>query len=353
MSTLLTIPGLGKSSLELLEAVGFLDEDSLAKAGLEELVDELERANSVLKIAKRPPRRAEVQKWLTAARERVGFVEQESSPAPLIAVNYEGNSDVLALLEKAPVAIPLPARLLVDNQLAVGDIPPAIFLNRVVGDLDVRVSNENPARPPARPTSSGAVQLGDAAPPRRDFDVTRIRSIADMETLSPSRPASSPALDLGNDRVALIRAPRAETNRGRDPESRTYIRGVLHTHPGQMLMGALVTLLLMIDLPLAVLSAILLLLSDQKPATFSWVPKWFLVFPLALPVIGLAFLILGVAGGKCRICTQRQFVPRACRKNAKAHHVPLIGYIIPTALHMLVFRWFRCTYCGTPVRLKE
>jgi hypothetical protein len=160
-------------------------------------------------------------------------------------------------------------------------------------------------------------------------------------------------LDPGNDRIALIRAPRAETNRGRDPESRTYIRGVLHTHPGQMLMGALVTLLLMIDLPLAVLSAILLLLSDQKPETFSWVPKWFLVFPLALPLIGLTFLILGVAGGKCRICTQRQFVPRACRKNAKAHHVPLIGYIIPTALHMLVFCWFRCTYCGTPVRLKE
>jgi len=353
MSTLLTIPGLGKSSLELLEAVGFLDEDSLAQAGLDELVEELKRANSVLKIAKRPPRRVDVQKWLTAARERVGFIEKKSSPAPLVAVNYEGNPDVLALLEKAPVSIPLPARLLVDNQLAVGDIPPAIFLNRVVGDLDVRVSNDNPVRPPARSVSSGAVQLGDAATPRREFDVTRIRSIADMETLNSSQPAATPAADPGNDRIALIRAPRAETNRGRDPESRTYIRGVLHTHPGQMLMGALVTLLLMIELPLAVLSAILLLLSDQKPETFSWVPKWFLVFPLALPFFGLAFLILGVAGGKCRICTQRQFVPRACRKNAKAHHVPLIGYIIPTALHMLVFRWFRCTYCGTPVRLKE
>ena len=353
MSTLLTIPGLGKSSLELLEAVGFQDEGALAKAGLDELVDELERANSVLKIAKRAPRRADVQKWLAAARERVGVAEQEPAPAaPLIAVNYEGNPEVQALLEKAPLALPMPARLLVDHQLAVGDIPPAVFLNRVVGDLDVRVSNDSPARAPARPAASGAVQLGDATPPRRDFDVTHIRSIADMERFNASTP-SSLAQDPGNDRVALIRAPRAETNRGRNPESRTYIRGVLHTHPLQMLIGALVTLLLMIDLPLAVASAVLLLLSDQKPATFSWVPKWCLAFPLALPVIGLAFLIFAVGGGKCRICTQRQFVPRACRKNAKAHHVPLIGYIIPTALHMLFFRWFRCTYCGTPVRLKE
>lgn len=352
MSTLLTIPGLGKSSLELLEAVGFLDEDSLAKAGLDELVTELQRANSVLKIAKRPPRRADVQKWLDTARERVGFVEPETPAAPLVAVNYEGNPEVLALLEKAPTAIPLPARLLVENQLAVGDIPPAVFLNRVVGDLDVRVSNETPARTPARPTASNSVILGDAAPPKREFDVTRIRSIADMETLSPSKPSTAVA-DPGNDRVALIRAPRAVTNRGRNPESRTYIRGVLHTHPVQMLMGAFVTLLLMVDLPLAVVSAVLLLMSDQKPESFSWVPKWSLVFPLALPVIGLAFLVLGVGAGKCRICGQRQFVPRACRKNAKAHHVPFIGYIVPTALHMLFFRWFRCTYCGTPVRLKE
>jgi Domain of unknown function (DUF4332) len=351
MSTLLTIPGLGKSSLELLEAVGFQDENSLAKAGLDELVGELERANEVLKISKRPPRRADVEKWLIAARERVGFVEKESPDAPLVAVNYEGNPEVLAMLEKAPVALAMPARLLVDHQLAVGDIPPAVFLNRVVGDLDVRVSNEEPLRP-ARAAAVGSVFLNEASPPRREFDVSRVKSIADLEGVKSVRSAAS-SKDSGTDRVALIRAPRAETNRGRNPESRLYVRGVLHTHPGQMLLGAFVTLIMMIDLPLAVVSAVLLLVSDLKPESFSWVPKWLLVFPLSLPVVGLAFLILGVGAGKCRICGQRQFVPRACRKNIKAHHVPLIGYIVPTALHMLFFRWFRCTYCGTPVRLKE
>ena len=105
MSTLLTIPGLGKSSLELLEAVGFQDENSLAKAGLDELVMELKKANSILKIAKRTPRRADVEKWLLAARERVGYVEKEVPSAPLVAVNHEGNPDVMALLLKAPLAL--------------------------------------------------------------------------------------------------------------------------------------------------------------------------------------------------------------------------------------------------------
>ena len=351
MSSLLTIPGLGKSSLELLEAVGFLDETTLAKAGLDELVKELERANSILKILKRSPRRVEVEKWLATAKERVGFVQKESKTAPLVAVNYEGNPEVMEMLAKAPSALPLPVRLLIENQLLVGDIPPAVFLNRVVGDLDVRVSKDSAMRSP-RPATSGAVFLSDASPPRRSFDVSRVKSIASLVGETSPPPAAVP-VDPGEDRVALIRAPRVETNRGRDPESPFYIRGVLHTHPVRMLIGALITLVMVIEVPVAIASAFLLLLSDQKPEGFSWVPKWLLAFPLSLPLVGVAFLFFGVGAGKCRICGQGQFIPRACRKNAKAHHVPLVGYIIPTALHMLVFRWFRCTYCGTPVRLKE
>lgn len=351
MSTLLNIPGLGKSSMELLEAVGFLDEDSLAKAGLDELVTELEKANSVLKIAKRTPRRSDVEKWLEAARDHVGYVAKEDSPSPLVAVNHEGSPEVMALLANAPLALPLPARLLVENEVAVSDIAPAVFLNRVVGDLDVRVASEPSVRP-VRPAVSSSVFLGDGGPARRELDVSRVKSIAALAGKKVEKQAATP-IDPGNDRVALIRAPRVETNRGRSPESRFYIRGVLHTHPIQMMMGAFVTLILLFDLPLAVISAVLLLLSDQKPDTFSWVPKWLLAFPLVLPVIGVAFLFLGVAEGKCRICGQRQFVPRACRKNAKAHYIPVIGYIIPTAVQMLIFRWFRCIYCGTPVRLKE
>jgi hypothetical protein len=40
-------------------------------------------------------------------------------------------------------------------------------------------------------------------------------------------------------------------------------------------------------------------------------------------------------------------------KNRKAHHIPVLGYVFAVAVHIVLFRWFRCTYCGTPVRLKE
>jgi hypothetical protein len=33
--------------------------------------------------------------------------------------------------------------------------------------------------------------------------------------------------------------------------------------------------------------------------------------------------------------------------------VPGLGHILPLAAHVLVFRWFRCTFCGTSVRTKE
>lgn len=357
MSNLLTIPGIGKSSVELLEAAGFLDETSLAKAGLDELVAELERANSILKIAKRAPRRAEVEKWLSAARERAGIREPEESDepvVPLVAVNYEENPEVATMLSKAPAAQPLPPKLLIESQLAVSDIPPAVLLNRVVGDLDVRVTETASSKPTRLPVSgAAAVQFGDAPAPRRDIDASRIRSIADVVPMASKPGTASVNSGNGNDRVALIRAPRESTNKGRNPESRFYIRGVLHTHPFQVMFGALVTLVMMVVLPLAIAAAGLLLLSDMKPESFGWVPKWFLAFPIALPITGLAYLIWGVGAGKCRICGQRLFVPKNCRKNAKAHHVKGIGYIIPTALHMLTFRWFRCTYCGTPVRLKE
>jgi hypothetical protein len=370
MSNLQTIPGIGKSSIELLEAAGYLDDVSLAQADLDELVTELSRANSVLKILKRAPRRGDIGKWQAIARERIGtdLPENEASkeePPPLTPVNYEGNAEVSAMLAKAPAALPLPPRLLIEQNIAVSDIPPAILLNRIVGDLDVRMT-ESASGKPVKSTNQGNVNRFQAIPeresknqsegeqaPKRQIDVSRIRSISDMVQQGSVRVAATSPSDGQVDRVTLLRAPREKTNRGRNPESRWYIRGVLHTHPYQIAMGAFSALLVILAVPLAIVSATLLLLSDLNPETFSWVPKWFLVFPFFLMISGVIYLIWGLGSGKCRICGQRLFIPKNCLKNSKAHHIPVIGYILPTALHLLIFRWFRCTYCGTPVRIKE
>jgi len=363
MATLISIPGIGKTSLELLEAAGFLDAESLAKAGVDELTEELVRANRILGIAKRAPARGNVLKWIQAARKSLDLPELEDAPtkpgtpaaekpAPTMPVNYEGNPQVLEMLSAAPFAIPFPARQLVENKIAVSDIPPAILLNRYSGDLEVRIQDRSPSTPkPQRQNAPGYVQVSDSSPARLEIDVSRLRSTEDMQSV-PRKLASSKSTQQQEDRVALIRAPRESTNRGLDPSSRRYVRGVLHTHPFSIRLGAIITLIQMALLPLSIISAILLLLSDQKPETFSWVPKGLLAFPLALPVFGIAWLIWGLTGS-CRICGQKLFMPRACRKNAKAHHIPFIGYIVPLCFHLLLFSWFRCTFCGTPVRLKK
>ena len=350
MTNLRSIPGIGKSTHELLEAAGFLDVESLANAGADELVTELERANQILQIAKRAPARVHVEKWISLARDLIGAGD-DRAVGILMPVNYEQSPQVIGLLATAPFAIPLPARQLVEHGLAVADIPPAIFLNRYSGDLEVRVDAKIPKAPPTRPPAAkNIIKIGDATQIRVDIDTTRIKSIEEING-GPVQPIA-PEIGEESERLALIRGPRLETNAGRDPKSSFYVRGVLHSHPWAMTMGALITLLLIMWIPLAIIATTLLMASDLKPEHFSWVPKWLLVFPFSLPVFAVGYLLVS-AGMNCRICGQKIFVPRVCLKNSKAHYVRGLGYILPTCFHMLVFKWFRCTYCGTPVRLKK
>lgn len=351
MTNLNSIPGIGESSLELLEAAGFGDAETLAKAGVGELVKELQRANDILRITKHAPDRENVERWISTARELTG-VKEDDVPQVAMPVDYEKSVDVSSLLDNAPFAIPLPAKVLVENKLGVADIPPGILLNRYSGDLEVRVDDRVAAPKSPKPAAASAnVIIADTGPTRVEIDSTRIKSTDVLSGPAP-RTGATKKLAQDDDRVALIRAPRVETNRGKDPSSRRYIRGVLHSHPISLSVGAMLTILLTLLLPAGIASAALLLLSDLVPQHFHWVPKWLLAFPLCLPVIGFAWMIWGM-NGSCRICGQRLFVPRMCLKNSKAHHVPGLGYILPVSFHMLAFKWFRCTYCGTPVRLKK
>lgn len=350
MAELLSIPGIGKTSLELLEAAGFHDVESLSKVGADDLARELERANSILKISKRAPAKASVEKWITAARERAGIADEPEGPS-LTPVDYEQTPQVISMLAAAPFAIPLPSRLLVENQLGVADIPAGILLNRYSGDLDVRVDERLPkSRQPKPAAASNFVQIADTSSHKLEIDTSRIKSINDMDgTLQRTAAVKT---SPGNDRVALIRAPRSETNKGRNPNSRWYIRGVLHSHPVSIYVGALATLLLTVMVPVSMVSALLLLGSAELPDRFPWVPGWLLWFPVTLPLFGIAWVIWGM-NGSCRICGQKLFMHRSHLKNAKAHHIRGIGYVVPLCFQILIFRWFRCTHCGTPVRLKE
>lgn len=343
------IPLIDAPFLELLEAAGFMSAEALARSSAHELIEEIERANKVLRICRTLPSADEVHLWILAARDLTGIEVQDSAFNSLLS-KHADFSAVSVGLDSAAFAIPLPAQLLVDKQLAVADIEQGIFLGDAPTKAEVRSADPVSAKS-LRGSSvrSGNVQVADTSVPRLEIDTTRIKSTQEFSNEVPEKVSRQASND--SERVALIRGPLEKTNRGRNPHSRRYIRGVLHNGPFFMIIGAWVTLTLFSVLPVAVISAGLLLLSDQIPLHFAWVPKWLLVFPASLPVLGIAYLIWGT-GGSCRVCGQKQFVPRVCLKNSKAHQIRGLGYIIPVCLHMILFKWFRCTYCGTPVRLK-
>jgi Domain of unknown function (DUF4332) len=346
MTHLSSLPNMGPSSLELLEAAGYSDVESLAKMGVDALTGELQRANSILKLAEHTPDRARVEHWISAACELTGAAVESA-----VWINHEILPEIIAKLENAPFAIPLPVKVLRGKQVAVTDIPPAMVLNHYPGELELRSDDRGAAAKPERPVAfSPQVRIAETSAPRIEMDASRIKSTDAFSGDGPRLVISEAARN--DERLALIRGPLEKTNKGRDSNSRRYIRGVLHSHPVSLAGGAVVTLLLAFALPLGIVSAALLLLSSELPKTFGWVPKWVLVFPICLPVLSVAWLIWGMSGS-CRICGQKAFVPRRCLKNSKAHHLPGLGYIVPVAIHMLLFKWFRCSYCGTPVRLKK
>lgn len=66
----------------------------------------------------------------------------------------------------------------------------------------------------------------------------------------------------------------------------------------------------------------------------------------------LPFLLLGWTC-KCSVCKIGVFSWKHYQRNRLSHSIPLMGSQVPTALHILVFRWFRCPSCGTAQELRR
>lgn len=127
---------------------------------------------------------------------------------------------------------------------------------------------------------------------------------------------------------------------------RSVERGVLHPTPWRigitsvlLLLTKLLTIAVIIALPVA---AIL----DGKQL----IPK---VMPLVLAFLGVGLAyILSSNRTRCRVCSCHFFYVRRCHKHKSAHRLPLVGPACTAALHLLMFRWMRCMYCGTAIRLR-
>jgi hypothetical protein len=388
MADLTSIMDLQPEQFELLEAAGYVDARHLVNVSAQVIHAELLKANRMLDIVEVAPGLEEVEAWVAQAKKGKGSrrslleeaeeeaenetANQESEdsgeelpdePQPGQLVDYEADPDVQHMLTLAPLALPIPNRQLAERGIPPSEVSIAPVLNRTVGDLDIRVSARSKdkkglpgagTRPGSKSKSRGSIQVASyRGQTRRGIDSKRVRTMEEarsgvsaVEPLAHSIPADE------DDRLRLLRTAREATNRGKDPESRSFIRGVLHDQSVMVWMGCLFMVIFQLTVPLALISAPLLILLDQQPETFHWVPKWLIAFPIALPIIGLPCLMVSCRV-RCRVCGQKILLPRQCRKNVKAHHVRGLGYVFPLAIHTLIFRWFNCTFCGTSVRIKE
>ena len=309
---------LSDRDVEFLAAAGVEKISSLAGSDASMLHDEMVGANAILSIGEAVPSAAKIEDWIKAAREIGGFEESEDvSRLPVTSLE-----DELQIL----VAIPVSPRVLIEQKILVQDVPP----------MEIIIEDDSEPR---------------SAQVARRVEKAGAKSVTVREVSLPvgrkndeSSESASKVLPLEKSPVRDIRkTASAEVNAGKKLHSRRFIRGVLHPQPIRVRIAAFITLITLLLLPATFVAGALMM------AHF---PLWLAVIPAAFLFSGILY-ILYARGMKCRICGQPLFAPKACHRHVKVHRLPLVGYILPTCIHILLFHWFRCMYCGTSIRIKE
>ncbi len=383
MPKLQDIIELPSNAAELLEAIGYLDDEDLRDANVEELLEELVKANEKLKIMPQNPTKKNVEKWRRdlggisdktidkdADAGDVDNVEKSTSPVDILdsmaeegefgddsdddsdegedegedahsidldpsIVNFEEDPEVQEMLSISPKAMTLDPSLIRRHKLAVADIPEGILLTQCEGEVEINVMTT---------ARMAEAQQREAESKRTGLMASRIRSFDDLENAEHHiKP-----LDKGTPKES-VSTSRA-LNEGLRPESRRFVRGVLHPNPMSVRVSAFFAVLVQLLLAANFIGIPWLLIHEHLSGdSMLW---WVVGLASGLILSALCYLFWGLSA-RCRVCGQRQFAPKKCLKNKKAHHIPLIGYILPTALHAVFFKWFYCAYCGTAVRLRK
>ena len=121
---------------------------------------------------------------------------------------------------------------------------------------------------------------------------------------------------------------------------------VRSSHPFLALFAALSTLLLLIPF-FSTLALIAMLVTQTLPVLSITLPK--LIF-LGIVLPSIPFLIFERLAA-CPVCHIRIFRLSKYSRHKGAHHLPLLGFNMATALHLLFRAYYVCPGCGTPVRL--
>lgn len=122
-----------------------------------------------------------------------------------------------------------------------------------------------------------------------------------------------------------------------------HFHAIRCSHPMRVYFGAWATLLLIV--PLFALLAIPTMLltgdiSDGKP----------IYYAIAFAMLVMPWLLIA-RRAECGVCHIPLYRFGNYPHNRNAHHLPLLGYTLTTALHIIFLFWFRCPACGTMMKL--
>lgn len=165
------------------------------------------------------------------------------------------------------------------------------------------------------------------------------------ESLKDAPPPVEAVLPLADD-DNFPRRPARIRSTG-EPLSRWVRRGVVHPRPLNTWLGAVVSLLWRLGMAAGVVGFTWLLMFSRDATAHT---TKVIVCISGLLVLGCLQLHFG-GRCRCRICSCNLFFSKNCLKNRKAHLLHGLGYVGSAALHLLIFGWLRCMYCGTAIRL--
>lgn len=165
----------------------------------------------------------------------------------------------------------------------------------------------------------------------------------------PVRPLDRKSLTVGEDQESSTDLEQEEFEADQEIKKRMpiwHVRGVQYPSPFRAYFGAFVTVMAILCVIASAAMCVIapIYLNGNRLA---------LIIPFSGAVLfGLCYLLFAV-GVHCRVCSCHLFYSRRCLKNKKAHR--LLGGLpmLAQSMHMLLFRWFRCMYCGTAIRLKR
>ncbi len=127
-------------------------------------------------------------------------------------------------------------------------------------------------------------------------------------------------------------------------DPRDFSHAICSQHPVAIYLGAWATLFLVAVILVLILCVAGLLIGIEIHGQ-----NGILIAGALVAVVFFYALMLGMA--TCSTCRIGVFSFRRYPRHRKAHHFPLLGYTIPTALHTIFFFRYRCPSCGTPQKL--